>query len=226
MGPSVRVRWLCVVALAAACGEPSGTTEPSAAPVVASSPTVRRDDRGSDLELLGGTPPPRPQAPAYDDLVTALEPVSAERAQYVGPDDLVIEMALGTFGLNAYPALVELRAPLAGYRVWLQTTDDLDRPQYVLWLVSPDGERIRLGRQRARPGPCDGDGYYCEEVEDEECDDAALRRENRLCVRPRGIGTVHYAGGRLSVEGDDYDAGHGESAEYRWVVRLPRPYWP
>ncbi len=71
-----------------------------------------------------------------------------------------------------------------------------------------------------RPGPCDGDGYWCEEAE-EECDDAGLRAEGRLCVQPFGIDAVAVADGTLALRGTTQIAGHGGYPGFHWVVPLP-----
>lgn len=137
------------------------------------------------------------------------------------PNELVREHATATFSLDEYAPLVGLAAPLAAWLLHLETTNDLDRPEHVLHLIARDGStRHELARRPAERGPCDGDGYYCERTQD-ECDEAGLRAEGRLCILPAGITHVAVADGTLALLGGTHVAGHGGYPAFSWVVALP-----
>jgi len=138
---------------------------------------------------------------------------------------LVRATATTYYSLNEYPALVELGPPLEAWRVWLETTDDLDRPEWVLWLFAPDGARHELARREAEVGPCDGGGWWCEETGD-ECDAAGLRAENRLCVLPASVTLVALAGRHLGILGGVQVAGHGGYPPFHWITALPDAVQP
>ena len=143
-----------------------------------------------------------------------------QRERLVAAENIVRGAATTLFSLNEYAPLVELGAPLAGWRLWIETTDDLDRPEHVAWLFSAEGTRHELARRVGELGPCDGDGFWCEAT-DAECDEAGLRAENRLCVLPVGVVRVAVAGGTLGVLGGIQVAGHGGYPPFHWMISLP-----
>lgn len=154
---------------------------------------------------------------AIDSLRSRLAPLGALPA----PTNIVTSCALAEYSLGAYVPLVGLGGPLEGWLLYLETTEDLDRPEHVLWLVSSDGaRRHELGRRPAQTGPCDGGGYHCEAT-DSECSAAELRAEGRLCVEPAGIELVAVADDALALLGGIVVAGHGGYPSFFWVVALP-----
>ena len=142
------------------------------------------------------------------------------RERLVAAENIVRRAATTEFSLNEYAPLVELGPPLEGMRLWIETTEDLDQPEHVAWLISAEGERHELARRAAETGACDGGGYWCEATES-ECDDAGLRAENRLCVLPVGVAIVAVAGNTLGLLGGVQVAGHGGYPPFHWVMPLP-----
>jgi hypothetical protein len=137
------------------------------------------------------------------------------------PNELVRERATASFSLDEYAPLVGLGAPLERWLLFVETTNDLDRPEHVLHLIARDGSaRHELARRPAPLGPCDGGGYYCERTQD-ECDEDGLRAEGRLCIQPASIAHVAVADGTLALLGSVHVAGHGGYPATSWVVALP-----
>lgn len=123
------------------------------------------------------------------------------------------------FSLGSHHPLVELEG--TGWLLWLETVDDLDAPEWVAWLVSPDGRtRHQLARRPADLGPCDGGGYWCEAT-GAECDAAGLRAEGRLCVLPLGVRRVAIHERSLALLGSVMVAGHGGMPGLTWFLRAP-----
>ncbi|MBO6936430.1 MAG: hypothetical protein JJ863_15770 [Deltaproteobacteria bacterium] len=126
------------------------------------------------------------------------------------------------FSLGSYHPLVELEG--SGWLLWAQTVHDLDDPEWVLWLVSPDGEtRHELARRPAELGACDGGGHWCEST-DSECDDVGLRAEGRLCVLPLGLYRVAIHERELALLGSVNEAGHGLMGGLTWIAPLPEAF--
>jgi len=158
---------------------------------------------------------PTPEATA------ALRARLREHRRAARPDELVRERATATFSLDEYAPLVGLGAPLERWLLFVETTNDLDRPEHVLHLIARDGSaRHELARRAAPLGPCDGGGYYCERTQ-EECDEAGLRAEGRLCIQPASVAHVAVADGTLALLGGVHVAGHGGYPAFSWVVALP-----
>lgn len=158
---------------------------------------------------------PSPEATA------ALRTRLREHRRATRPNELVRERATATFSLDEYAPLVGLGAPLDRWLLFVETTNDLDRPEHVLHLIARDGSaRHELARRPAPLGPCDGGGYYCERTQD-ECDEAGLRAEGRLCIQPASIAHVAVADGTLALLGGVHVAGHGGYPATSWVVALP-----
>lgn len=158
---------------------------------------------------------PSPEATA------ALRTRLREHRRATRPNELVRERATATFSLDEYAPLVGLGAPLDRWLLFVETTNDLDRPEHVLHLIARDGSaRHELARRPAPLGPCDGGGYYCERTQD-ECDEAGLRAEGRLCIQPASIAHVAVADGTLALLGGVHVAGHGGYPALSWVVALP-----
>ena len=158
---------------------------------------------------------PSPEATA------ALRTRLREHRRATRPNELVRERATATFSLDEYAPLVGLGAPLDRWLLFVETTNDLDRPEHVLHLIARDGSaRHELARRPAPLGPCDGGGYYCERTQD-ECDEAGLRAEGRLCIQPASLAHVAVADGTLALLGGVHVAGHGGYPATSWVVALP-----
>ena len=166
---------------------------------------------------------------AADEVVVtgALEPellrrvrTTLSRARSSVPS-IVTGSASVEFSLSAYPVLVALGAPLEGSLLFLETTLDLDHPEHVLRLVRRDGTELELARQPARLTPCDGDGWSCHDGNDDDCAPEELRAEQRLCVEPRSIDSVHVSGRELLVIGTVIVAGDGGYPSFDWAVQLP-----
>jgi hypothetical protein len=134
---------------------------------------------------------------------------------------IVASTASVEFSLSVYPVLVALGAPLEGSLLFLETTIDLDHPEHVLRLVQRDGTERVLARQPAALVPCDGDGWWCHDGNDEDCSAAELRAEQRLCVEPWSIDSVHVSGRELLVIGTVIVAGDGGYPSFDWAVQLP-----
>ncbi len=132
--------------------------------------------------------------------------------------DLVDGRGSAEFSLNTYSPLVTLAPPLEGWALHIESTQT-DHAEYVMRLLKRDGsEMIELGRRPAQHGPCDGDGWGCEE----DCTEEELREEVPVCVEPLGIGGVAISPDRESmfVDATIQVAGHGGYPPYRWVVAL------
>lgn len=152
---------------------------------------------------------------------TALRTRLRDHRRAARPNELVRERATASFSLDEYAPLVGLGAPLDRWLLFVETTNDLDRPEHVLHLIARDGSaRHELARRPAPLGPCDGGGYYCERTQD-ECDEAGLRAEGRLCIQPASIAHVAVADGTLALLGAVHVAGHGGYPATSWVVALP-----
>ncbi len=170
---------------------------------------VEGDSSGSTERVGGDVTPHRVEAVRRALVSDRVHPVR----------DRVGQAVHVTFSLGGYDPLVELEGTES--LLWLETTQDLDDPEWVLWLVSRDGEsRRELGRRTARLGACDGGGYWCEATQ-AECDDEGLRDEGRLCVLPLGIARVATNGRELAMLGSIMVAGHGGMPGLTWFVELP-----
>lgn len=136
------------------------------------------------------------------------------------PANVITEVAGAEFSLNEYAPLVGLGGPLTPWLLWLEPVQDLDRPEWVLWLIARDDlTKHELARRPANVTPCDGGGWYCGPDED-ECTAAQLRAEGRLCVQPIGIDVVAVHEGSLALMGTRQVAGHGGYPPMHWVVQL------
>lgn len=134
---------------------------------------------------------------------------------------IVTATASEEFSLSVYPVLAQLGAPLEGSLLFLETTTDLSHPEHILRLVRADGTDVELARSAASLVPCDGDGWSCHEGADEDCTPEDLRAEERLCVEPWSIDSVHVAGRELLVIGTVIVAGDGGYPSFHWAARLP-----
>jgi hypothetical protein len=142
------------------------------------------------------------------------------RARASAPS-IVTATASEEFSLSVYPVLAQLGAPLDGSLLFLETTTDLTHPEHVLRLVRADGTAIELARGAASLVPCDGDGWSCHDGNDDDCAPEDLRAEQRLCVEPWSIDSVHVAGRELLVIGTVIVAGDGGYPSFHWAVQLP-----
>lgn len=139
------------------------------------------------------------------------------------PENLVRAVTQREISLNAYAPMVRLGGLLEGWLLHVRTSQDLNQPEYVAWLIEEGGTTMHeLARMPAIPGACDGDGYYCLNTDD-MCDDAGLRAEGRLCVTPFGIDSVSLAPDHssLMIGGTRHVAGHSGYPSVPWTVEVP-----
>lgn len=155
--------------------------------------------------------------------VHALRRALRRRARFPEAANLVQALSPDYFSLNQFAPLVSLGGPLEGWLLYLHTSQDLERPEHVAWLIARDGSEIHeLARKVAPTIPCDADGRWCFNT-GEECDEDGLLAEGRLCVLQLGIDFVALSpdGTSLLVTGTEQVAGHGGAPGFVWNLAMP-----